>query len=325
MGISATLAHAVRRRLRWETLGYVISAGLVIAACFALVNLLHDVDVRKVGAALRETSTRAVIVAGLLIAASYVTLTFYDYFALRTLGQAHIPYRVAALTGFLAYTIGHNIGATVFSGGLVRLRMYGVWGLDLIDIAKIAFMTGLTFWLGNAAVLGIGLAYAPEAAGAINQLPPWLNRTLALAALATIVGYLLWLTRRPRVIGRNGWKVTLPSARSTLVQIGIGIADLGLAALAMYTLISAYAPVDLVRAVVAYVVGALLGFASHAPGGLGVFDAAMLLALPQIEKEQLLASLLIFRCLYFLLPFCLAIVTFGIRELWVSGVSSRRG
>jgi uncharacterized membrane protein YbhN (UPF0104 family) len=94
------------------------------------------------------------------------------------------------------------------------------------------------------------------------------------------------------------------------------MADLGLAALAMYVLISAYAPVDIVSALVAYVLGALLGFASHAPGNLGVFEAAMLLALPQIEKEQLLASLLIFRCLYFLLPFALAIAAFGAREMW---------
>ena len=83
----------------------------------------------------------------------------------------------------------------------------------------------------------------------------------------------------------------------------------------MYVLISAYAPVDLVSATVAYMFGALLGFASHAPGNLGVFDAAMLLALPQVEKEQLLAALLIFRCLYFLIPFALALTLFGVREL----------
>jgi uncharacterized membrane protein YbhN (UPF0104 family) len=69
---------------------------------------------------------------------------------------------------------------------------------------------------------------------------------------------------------------------------------------------------------VAYVFAALLGFASHAPGSLGVFDAAMLLALPQIEKEQLLASLLIFRCLYFVVPFFIAISALAIRELWIS-------
>ena len=92
---------------------------------------------------------------------------------------------------------------------------------------------------------------------------------------------------RPRVIGRDGWTLTLPSARSTLLQIGIGIADLGLAAFAMFTLISVHASVDVAQAVIAFVFSALLGFLSHAPGSLGVFDAAMLIALPQVEKEHL--------------------------------------
>ena len=251
----------------------------------------------------------------------YVCLTFYDFFALRTIRQTHIPYRIAALTGFLSYTIGHNLGATVFTGGVVRFRIYRSWGLTLIDVAKVAFVTGLTFWLGNAVVLGVGIAYAPDIAESINQLPSWINRTIALAALALIAGYLIWLLPRPRIIGRDGWTLTLPSARSTLLQIGIGIADLGLAAFAMYTLISVHASIDVVQAVIAFVFSALLGFLSHAPGSLGVFDAAMLIALPQVEKEQLLAALVIFRGLYFIVPFCIAVVAFGLRELSVSAKS----
>jgi uncharacterized membrane protein YbhN (UPF0104 family) len=319
--IARAFARAVRQRVGWDTLGVVFSISLVAAACVALVYLLRDVDIGKVGAALSATPISSVVVAGVLAAASYFTLTFYDFFALRTIGRTHIPYRVAAFTGLLSYTIGHNVGATVFTGGLVRFRIYKTWGLDLIDIARIAFITGLTFWLGNGVALGVGIAYAPEAASAINQLLLWLNRGLAVGTLAAIAGYLLWLMPQPRVIGRNGWKVTLPSAPLTLLQIGIGIADLGFAALAMYVLISAYTPVDLLAAVMAYVLAALLGFASHAPGGLGVIDAAILLALPQVEKEQLLAALLIFRCLYFLAPFCLAVIAFGARELWLSAAS----
>lgn len=318
MQIASAAARLVRRRFGWDLVGYAISIGLVGVAGFVLYRILGDIDIGKVTAALRSTSPGTIVVAFLLILASYATLTFYDFFALRTIGHTHIPYRIAAFTGVLSYTIGHNIGATVLSAGLVRLRMYRSWGLDLVDVAKIAFMTGLTFWLGNAFVLGIGLAYAPGTASAVNQLPAWSNRMLAVATLAVIAAYLLWLLPRPRVLGRNGWKITLPGARLTLVQIGIGVADLTLSALAMYVLISAHASVDLVSAIVAYVFAALLGFASHAPGSLGVFEAAMLLALPQIEKEQLLASLLIFRCLYFLIPFAVAIGAFGLRELWMS-------
>jgi len=155
----------------------------------------------------------------------------------------------------------------------------------------------------------------PDAASAVNQLPPWLNRTIALAALATIIGYLVWLLPRPRTIGSNQWRVTLPTARLTLVQIGIGVMDLGLGALAMYTLLPAQPSIGFVDALVTFVMATLFGFLSHAPGSLGVFDAAMLVGLQQFEKEAVLASLLIFRVLYFIVPFTFALLTLGLREL----------
>ena len=184
MQLTSAVARIARRTTSWDRPGFVFSFALVAAACVVLYRLLDDVDIEKIAAALRAIPMRAIITAFLLIAPSYFTLTFYDFFALRVIGHAHIPYRTAALTGFLSYTIGHNIGAAVFSGGLVRFRMYRRWGLGLIDIAKIAFMTRLTFWLGNAVALGIGLIYAPEIASTINQLPAAANRELAVAALA---------------------------------------------------------------------------------------------------------------------------------------------
>jgi uncharacterized membrane protein YbhN (UPF0104 family) len=179
------------------------------------------------------------------------------------------------------------------------------------------FVTGLTFWLGNAFVLGLCTAYAPEIAGAVTQLPPWANRSLALAALGVIAVYLIWLLPRPRVIGRNEWRITLPDARLTLVQIGIGVLDLGCGALAMYTLLPA-APIDIIPVLVTFVISTLLGFLSHVPGSLGVFEASMLIGLPGIEKEQLLASLLLFRLLYFVIPLLFAALLLGARELYMA-------
>ena len=67
-----------------------------------------------------------------------------------------------------------------------------------------------------------------------------------------------------------------------------------------------------------FILATLLGFASHAPGSIGVFDAAMLLALPQFGREELLATLVVFRILYFLIPFGISIAIMGTRELWLS-------
>jgi hypothetical protein len=66
---------------------------------------------------------------------------------------------------------------------------------------------------------------------------------------------------------------------------------------------------------VVFVTAILLGFLSHAPGSLGVIEVAMLVGLPQFPKEELLASLLIFRFVYFVLPLALAALLLGLREL----------
>jgi uncharacterized membrane protein YbhN (UPF0104 family) len=132
-----------------------------------------------------------------------------------------------------------------------------------------------------------------------------------------------WVWHRPRTIGRGGWEVQLPNGRSTLLQIAIGIVDLAFCALAMYTLLPTEPHIDFVTLAVIFVAATLLGFASHAPGGLGVFDAAMLVALWQFDREELLAGLLLFRLLYYIAPFALSLVILGAREL-VIGVGGAK-
>ena len=310
--------RAFRRKNGWHKLGAAVGLVIVAFALLTLFRLLRDIEIEKVVTALRLTSPTQILVAGGFVAASYVTLTFYDYFSLRTIGRRDVPYRVAAIASFISYTIGHNLGATVFTAGAIRFRIYSAWGLCVADVVKIAFVTGLTFWLGNAFVLGAGMLWAPEAVSAITQLPPWINRAIALSGLAIIAGYLLWLLLQPRSIGRAGWRITLPCARLTLIQIGIGVLDLTAGGLAMYALLPADPAIDFITLLVIFVAAALLGFLSHAPGSLGVFEAAMLVALPQFQKEELLASLLIFRVLYFMLPFCAAVLLLSAREGWLA-------
>jgi glycosyltransferase 2 family protein len=315
--VTSVISRAIRARLDWNRIGIAISLLIVMIAAVTLIRLLRDIEVDKVVAALQAKSIRDVLLAGVFVAIAYVALTFYDFFALRTIGRDAVPYRVAAFTGFTAYTIGHNLGATVFTAGVIRYRIYSAWGLNIIDIAKIAFVTGLTFWLGNAFVLGGGMAYAPAAASAVNQIPPSINRMIGVCGLVIIVCYLLWLMPRPRVIGRSSWQIALPSPRSTLVQIGIGVWDLCAGAVAMYTLLPPHPSVDFITLLVVFVTAILLGFLSHAPGSLGVIEVAMLVGLPQFPKEDLLASLLIFRFLYFILPLAFAALLLGLRELWL--------
>ena len=321
-GLLTALARGFKKWIGWKRLGVAASLFIIAFAITTLVRTLKGVDTGVILTALTEIPPGHIALAALCVVCAFCTLTFYDFFALRTIGKKHVPYRIAALSSFTSYSIGHNIGATVFTGGAIRFRIYSDYGLNAIDVAKICFLSGLTFWLGNLVVLGIGMAYHPSAASAMDLLPEAMNRLIGIGCLSGIAMYLAWLMlgENRRELGQHGWKVVLPSARLTLVQILIGVVDLGFCATAMYLLIPAQPPIDFLSLAVVFILATLLGFASHAPGSIGVFDAAMLVALPQFGREQLLATLLVFRVLYFVIPFTIAISIMGTRELWLNVV-----
>jgi glycosyltransferase 2 family protein len=317
-------ARFLRETVGWNRVGVLLSLAIIGVALVVLFHILREIDVNEVIAAIKSTDRRHVAAAALFVAGGYFTLTFYDWFALRTIGRNEIPYRIAALTGFTSYSIGHNIGATVFTGGAVRYRIYSYYGLDAVEVAKICFIAGLTFWLGNATVLGLGVLASPHAAAPIDQLPGWVNRIIAILILLVLMSYIGWVWSAPREIGQGQWKVKLPNGPSTLVQICIGILDLGCCALAMYMLLPNEPNIGFITLTVVFVSATLLGFASHAPGGLGVFDAAMLVALWEFNKEDVVAGLLLFRLLYYVTPFVIALTILGIREIWLNARGVRR-
>src|SRR5215813_5914950 len=315
------MLEAIRRAISFlrqkqvlHKVGVAISVTVIGIACYVLYHMLRGINVDEVIQAIRDTEPHQIALAALFVAAGYFTLTFYDMFATRAIGHP-VPYKINALAAFTSYSIGHNVGASVFTGGAVRYRIYSAWGLNAIDVAKICFLAGLTFWLGNAAVLGLGITYHPEAAASIDQLPPWLNRTAALTIIVALVAYVVWVWTQPRVVGRGPWTVTLPGGPLTLLQIAIGIVDLGFCALAMYVLVPDEPNLGFVVVAVIFVSATLLGFASHSPGGLGVFDAAMLVGLWQMDREDLLGGMLLFRVLYYIAPFVISVILLTFREV----------
>lgn len=321
-GMLTALRRGFSKWIGWRRVGIAASIIIIAFAVTTLVRTLKGIDTGVILTALTNIPREHIGLAAICVFFAFCTLTFYDFFALRTIGKKHVPYRIAALSSFTSYSIGHNIGATVFTGGAIRFRIYSDYGLNAIDVAKICFLSGLTFWLGNTFVLSIGMVWHPAAASSMDQLPPAINRLIAIGGVVAIFAYLAWLHigEKRRELGQRGWKVVLPSAPLTLVQIVIGVVDLGFCATAMYLLMPANPPIDFMSLAVVFILATLLGFASHAPGSLGVFDAAMLVALPEFGREQLLATLLVFRLLYFMIPFGIAISIMGARELWMNVV-----
>jgi len=303
---------------RLRGVGVVVSVVIAGLALFALTHALKNVDYDEVFGAVRRTNASTVVLALMLVATSYGSLTLYDLLALRTMGRTDVPYRIAALASFTSYPIAHGVGAVALIAPVIRYRIYSYHRLGVFDVANISFLTGLTFWLGNLTALGLSLLVAPDAISLIDFLPAPVNRWLAVALLLGVFAFLLWTWRQPRRIGIRRWPVRLPSGPVVLLQIAIGIVDLAAAALAMYVLIPAGLDIGIFRVIAVFIAATLLGFASHAPAGIGVFDAAILIGLGGEGRESLIAALLIFRVLYHFLPFVIALGLFGGLEGWRS-------
>jgi uncharacterized membrane protein YbhN (UPF0104 family) len=303
---------------RLRGLGVLVSVAIAAMAVFALTHALKNVDYDEVFAVVRRTNAGLIALALMLVAISYGSLTLYDLLALRTIGRKDIPYRIAALASFTSYPIAHGVGAVALISPVIRYRIYSCNGLGAIDVANICFLTGLTFWLGNLTALGLSLFYEAGAISLMDYLPPQVNRLLAAALLLGIVTFLIWSWLSPRSIGTRRWPVRLPSGPMVLLQIAIGIVDLGAAALAMYVLIPAGVNIGIFRLTAVFIAATLLGFASHTPAGIGVFDAAILIGLGGEDREPLIAALLMFRFLYHFLPFVMALGLFGGVEGWRS-------
>jgi uncharacterized membrane protein YbhN (UPF0104 family) len=303
---------------RLRGLGVVVSLAVAAMAVFALTHALKNVDYDEVFAVVRRTNAGLIALALMLVAISYGSLTLYDLLALRTIGRKDIPYRIAALASFTSYPIAHGVGAVALISPVIRYRIYSCNGLGAIDVANICFLTGLTFWLGNLTALGLSLFYESGAISLMDYLPPQVNRLLAAALLLGIVAFLVWSWLSPRSIGIRRWPVRLPSGPMVLLQIAIGIVDLGAAALAMHVLIPAGVNIGIFRLTAVFIAATLLGFASHAPAGIGVFDATILIGLGGEDREPLIAALLMFRFLYHFLPFVMALGLFGGVEGWRS-------
>lgn len=313
--IAPTRSHRGSGRLKG--LGIVVSIAIAAIAIYALTHTLKSIDAGEVFEVIRHTNISLIVLAAVLVTTSYVSLTFYDLLALRTIGRTDIPYRIAALASFTSYPIAHGVGAVSLISPVIRYRIYSHNGLSAFDVANICFLTGLTFWLGNLTALGTGLFFAPDAISLVDFLPPRVNQWLAVALLLGVAAFLSWCWF-PRNIGTKRWPVRLPSGPLVLLQIVIGVFDLGAAALAMYVLIPAGPNIGIFPIMAVFIAATLLGFASHTPAGIGVFDATFLIGLGNDDKEPLVAALLMFRLMYHFLPFILALSLFGVVEGWRS-------
>ena len=321
------------RKILWHALVLVVTLMIFVLAIKALYGLTQTISVNEIWLAIDQIPNINIVLAVVVVAFGYLVLTLYDAIALKHMG-CRLPFRKVALTSFTAYAIGHTVGLAVLSASGVRYRMYRAQGIQAEYIANVIWLVSMAFTFGIATLVSLSLALNPEATVTMVtqmkvQLPDLsagipdflLNvdviRSMGIAMLVVIMAVVGWSGRKGRHVKIKGWRFDLPPAVMLIQQIVISMIDLASVAFVLYLLLPHTAQIGFFTVFSAFIQSMILAILSHVPGGLGVFELTMIASLPQVDKPYLLAVLLLFRLLYYILPFLLAVLFFIIHEIWL--------
>ena len=302
-----------RRHRMLRMAGAFLSIGLIALSAVVLFNTVRSVSWHDLRAAFEATSWDQIALACMFTGISYIALTGYDALAVRQLAL-HVPDRTTALGSFTSYAISFTLGFPLITGGTVRYWIYAQKGVSAAKVASLTVIAGVTFWLGMGIVVAVSLIIDPSGIAEINHLKVWVNTLIGFGVAGVILAYLVWVSRGHRRTRIQGLALELPGFWLTVGQMCLGVFDLCAAAAVLYVLLPRGHGADFVSFAATYVFGCLLGIASNAPGGIGAFEMTMLKSVVVPSQEGLLASLLLFRAVYYLVPFILALALLGAHE-----------
>lgn len=294
-----------------------------VASLWVLRDVLEQLRLHEVVEQLHALRPSALLWSAALAAGSYWALSLHDFCALRVIGK-RLPYPAVALTSFIAYALSHSIGLSSLSGGSVRLRAYTSEGLSTTDIAVVQGLCTLTFLLGTGLMLGGSLILETREAAEILHLPLSLTWAIGALLMAVVTAYaaLTALWRKPLTL--RDWRFTLPGFGLTMAQIAVSCLDIAFAAGTLYVLLPDQAVASFPAFLGLYVIALNAGVLSNVPGGLGVFESVLLLLLRDVADEAMLGALLMYRVIYYFVPFVLALVLLAGRELLPHGLRALR-
>jgi uncharacterized membrane protein YbhN (UPF0104 family) len=302
------MKHA--REFVWPVIGLLA----VVVSGWLLYHELRELSLEALWSSLTSIPPHQYLLAAASTLVAYAALAWYDRIALLHLGVHHISWWFVSICSFTTYALSHNIGASVFSGALVRYRAYTSKGLSAPQVAVLVALCSFTFGLGTVLLGGIVLTLHPELFSRLPEaIPAALRdattaRVIGLALLAFVALYVIGsiLHFRPLVI--RSFHVEYPRPAVMVRQlIAAPLELLGAAGIIYFALPETGNP-GFVAVLAAFLASFSAALVSHAPGGLGVFELVFVAIMPDVPKAEVLAALIIFRLFYLIIPFAFAML-----------------
>ena len=292
---------------------------LLVGAVYVVWNEFRHLKIADIKTALEAIPRQALVVSFIWTILSYGLLTFYD-----RLGTIYAGHKVSTLrvafASFCAYSLSHNLGFAAVSGAAVRYRLYAHWGLTPFQIAKVVAFCSLTFTLGGLVLGGSILFVEPDAIPFIGDLLPRAGMYAIGAAMWAVVLAYITLSRFVGTVTLFGAEIGLPGWRMALLQVTLATVDVAFTAGIFYQLLPSAPGLTFLRFLGVYVASYTAGLAANVPGGIGVFDAAMLKGLENyLQPASILGAVIVFRLYYYVIPLFLAGALFAANEIVLRG------
>lgn len=304
--------HGMTSKPWWLWTKRLLTFAFFAIVAYLLISQALTIEWEKVFTSMRRRPMEELLTAAALAAASYALYSCFDLLGRHTTGH-RLSTRQVMTTNFISYAFNLNLGALV-GGVAFRYRLYSRLDLDTAVITRVLFMSMLTNWLGYLLLAGLVFWWWP-----ISPPPGWKLDTrglrvlgFVLFALAMAYVFLCATLRRHTWIIR-GREVTLPSLRLALLQLLMSSVNWLLIAGVMYTLLEQKIAFPTVLGVL--LLAAIAGVITHVPAGLGVLEAVFVTLLShQMPRSELLAALLTYRAIYYLVPLMVATLVYLLVE-----------
>ncbi len=292
-----------------------LGLALFALAAAVLYRQLHAYRLHDILLLIRQMPSVQLWSAFALTVCSYAIMTGYDFLALRYIRHPLAPARTS-LASFLGYAFSNNIGFSMIAGASIRYRLYSAWGLSAVQITQVVLFCTTSLWLGFFVLSGAVFIAEPLALPQSLHWPMATVRPLGVILLAVAGAYFIATAMPKKELSLKQWRFSLPSWRLAAGQMIISAADWLMAGAVLYSLLPKTVPLDFDHFLEMYLLAQLGGLISQVPGGLGVFESAILLLAPAgMTAPQLLGPLIIYRGIYYLFPLLLATVVLGMEEL----------
>ena len=301
---------------------------LLLAAIFIVQREVRHLSIGQIRDSLLAIPRRRLLASAGFTLLSYAVLTFYD-----RLATIHVGHRLSfgrtAFAAFCSYVLSHNLGFAAISGAAVRFRLYGNWGLNTLQITRIIAFCSVTYLLGACALIGGVLLLEPGSLPMLTaHVAPVLLTLAGLAAWGVVALYIAASARRP-AIRLWRWTIPLPGVRISVAQVLVAALDVAATAAIAYALLAPGIGLGYPAFLAIYIASYTAGLAASVPGGLGVFDGAMVLGLsPFLPAADAIGVIVVFRLFYYVVPLFIAGLLFAGHELLLRGdvlLAHRRG